>query len=271
MSRSKTLVMASSSLSRRTSWTRLRSVERPRKRAEWLAVTVAGSVAPAYHCLPPLQALLEDARKSADADKRKTLIDFLGESGWKSVPPEVDPGGSDHPDASASALPEKRRARKRHQIMSLVRCCAVLMLGGSSSGGREGGAGLDDARGDKVAVDFCGGQGHVGLLLAHLFPDWEVICVDNKQWSLTLGAERAARLGLRNYRTVLSDVRAFDEAFSVGVALHACGAATDYTLAACVKAKAALVVCPCCVGKLSHFDGAFLSAKAAPQGEALRE
>jgi len=79
-------------------------------------------------------------------------MDFL-EHGWASVPSEVDPGGSDHPDASVSALPESRRARKRQQIMSLVRCCAVLMLGSTVEG-----------PGAKVAVDFCGGQGHVGLL-----------------------------------------------------------------------------------------------------------
>ena len=53
--------------------------------------------------------------------------------------------------------------------------------GGDVGGGKVSGGAGHDAGGGKVAVDFCGGQGHVGLLLAHLFPDWDVVCVDNKQ------------------------------------------------------------------------------------------
>jgi hypothetical protein len=38
--------------------------------------------------------------------------------------------------------------------------------------------------------------------------------------------------------------------FDVGVALHACGNATDHAIARCVAAGAAFVVSPCCIGKL---------------------
>lgn len=36
----------------------------------------------------------------------------------------------------------------------------------------------------------------------------------------------------------------------MGCALHACGEATDITLAKCVEQRAKFVVCPCCVGKI---------------------
>jgi hypothetical protein len=38
--------------------------------------------------------------------------------------------------------------------------------------------------------------------------------------------------------------------FDVGVALHACGNATDHAIARCVATSAAFVVSPCCIGKL---------------------
>jgi hypothetical protein len=38
--------------------------------------------------------------------------------------------------------------------------------------------------------------------------------------------------------------------FDVGIAFHACGAATDYSQLQCMRCKAAYVMCPCCVGKI---------------------
>ena len=42
----------------------------------------------------------------------------------------------------------------------------------------------------------------------------------------------------------------FDEKFDVGVSLHACGEASDVSMAHCVANGAAFVMCPCCVGKI---------------------
>ncbi len=47
-----------------------------------------------------------------------------------------------------------------------------------------------------------------------------------------LGRERAALLGATNFHSVCSDVRQFDQPFSVGAALHACGSASDMTISA---------------------------------------
>ena len=44
----------------------------------------------------------------------------------------------------------------------------------------------------------------------------------------------------------------FSESFDVGVSLHACGGATDTAMLHCVHNRAAIVMCPCCVGKLKH-------------------
>eukprot|EP00201_Polytomella_parva_P016391 CAMPEP_0175058232 /NCGR_PEP_ID=MMETSP0052_2-20121109/11732_1 /TAXON_ID=51329 ORGANISM="Polytomella parva, Strain SAG 63-3" /NCGR_SAMPLE_ID=MMETSP0052_2 /ASSEMBLY_ACC=CAM_ASM_000194 /LENGTH=252 /DNA_ID=CAMNT_0016323587 /DNA_START=378 /DNA_END=1133 /DNA_ORIENTATION=- len=42
----------------------------------------------------------------------------------------------------------------------------------------------------------------------------------------------------------------FQQAFDIGLALHACGNATDYVMMECVRQKATYLVSPCCVGKL---------------------
>lgn len=48
-------------------------------------------------------------------------------------------------------------------------------------------------------------------------------------------------------------LKAYEEPFSIGIALHACGAATDVSMQKCVQAGAAFVLAPCCIGKVT-FD-----------------
>ena len=52
-------------------------------------------------------------------------------------------------------------------------------------------------------------------------------------------------------RFFLGDLAEYAEPFELGVALHACGTASDLVLEACVRAGARFAVCPCCTGKLS--------------------
>ena len=39
-------------------------------------------------------------------------------------------------------------------------------------------------------------------------------------------------------------------AFDIGIAFHACGSASDFAQLQCMRARAAYVMCPCCIGKL---------------------
>ena len=101
-----------------------------------------------------------------------------------------------------------------------------------------------------MIVDFCGGSGHVGLPLAVLLPHCKVVVADINQESLEIVRTRATAAGLTNLTTWSGDVAAFDVCFDIGVALHACGEATDLSLNACVAARASFVFSPCCVGKM---------------------
>ena len=44
----------------------------------------------------------------------------------------------------------------------------------------------------------------------------------------------------------------FCGSFNLGMALHACGVATDLVLQRCLSVNASFVVCPCCYGSIHN-------------------
>ena len=164
--------------------------------------------------------------------------DTAARSLWGCTPEQaalLDPG-------AGGRLPPERAHRKRLQIEALVRLVQALLPEPAAS--EPGGS-------RSHVVDFCGGSGHTALVIAAAAPEVLVTIVDFNSTALRLAAQRAAQLGLRNVATHCGDVGAFSGRFNVGLALHACGAATDMALARCREAGAAFVVSPCCVGKIA--------------------
>lgn len=169
----------------------------------------------------------------------KPLVPFpAGSTEWdrERIPDWADP--------ASGQLPASRLQRKRHQLASVV---AVLSL--ISKPGHR-------------LVDFCAGGGHVALLAAAQLPDRHVAMVENKEQSAIRALHRArlvnstassAATRLQIYQCNMS---AFEGEFEVGVALHACGEATDLVLARCLRARAAFVICPCCYGAVGGDEGA---------------
>ena len=101
-------------------------------------------------------------------------------------------------------------------------------------------------------VDFCSGGGHLGIFIAHNFPGCEVILVETKWGSLRFAKERIDELGLENVTLCLAHMGQFRGSFEIGVSLHACGSATDYVLAQCIRNNASIVSSPCCYGKIEN-------------------
>ncbi|KAL5262453.1 hypothetical protein ACHWQZ_G007997 [Mnemiopsis leidyi] len=99
-------------------------------------------------------------------------------------------------------------------------------------------------------VDFCSGAGHLGIFLAHNFPDCQVMLIETKWGSLRYAKERIDKLGLTNVTLCLAHMEQFIGSFELGVSLHACGSATDLVLRHCVRSNAAVVSSPCCYGKI---------------------
>ncbi|XP_012664737.1 glutathione S-transferase C-terminal domain-containing protein isoform X3 [Otolemur garnettii] len=105
--------------------------------------------------------------------------------------------------------------------------------------------------GDRI-VDFCSGGGHVGIVLAHMLPSCQVTLIENKELSLIRAKKRSDELGLNNIWFIQANMEYFTGMFNIGVALHACGVATDMVIDHCIKMRASFVACPCCYGFIQN-------------------
>jgi hypothetical protein len=147
---------------------------------------------------------------------------------WDDVLADVDPARGGH-------VPAKRSFRKQQQLENVVAVAGALLCGSQP----------------LHVVDFCSGSGHVGLLLAALYPQHTYTLVDFNDHALATGRGRISG-GDLPARTVHSKVADFAEPFDVAVALHACGEASDQTMQLAVSRCAAFVITPCCVGKIKN-------------------
>ena len=112
-------------------------------------------------------------------------------------------------------LPPARRRRKRAQLQNMALFVAAI------------------ARPGDLVVDFCSGGGHQSLPIAHALrratPPVRFLLVDCKPASVAIAARRIAALGLgATVRAVVGRIEDVREPFDVGMALHACGAASGH-------------------------------------------
>ncbi|XP_063116662.1 glutathione S-transferase C-terminal domain-containing protein isoform X3 [Cavia porcellus] len=145
---------------------------------------------------------------------------------WNSLPAAVSP--------KEGRMTGDRALRKQQQLNNLV---YVVMS--------------QAKRGDRI-VDFCSGGGHLGIVLAHVLPSCQVILIENKELSLIRAKKRSDALGLSNIWFIQANMEYFAGMFNIGVALHACGVATDMVIEHCIKTRASFVTCPCCYGFIQN-------------------
>eukprot|EP00597_Dinobryon_sp_UTEXLB2267_P009195 CAMPEP_0170086070 /NCGR_PEP_ID=MMETSP0019_2-20121128/20827_1 /TAXON_ID=98059 /ORGANISM="Dinobryon sp., Strain UTEXLB2267" /LENGTH=442 /DNA_ID=CAMNT_0010302911 /DNA_START=1067 /DNA_END=2395 /DNA_ORIENTATION=- len=165
-------------------------------------------------------------------------------------------------------LPAGRESRKRQQIESLLPLVLAHLPENESS----------------VCVEFCAGGGYLGLAVAALRPAVSVLLLDRNAISLKHAEARADRLGLHNVSILRAELvetvnvngpgMPLLTGFAVGMALHACGPATDQVLALCETYKAAFIVSPCCYGFIQQHTQAAVSSSSIihyPRSFAFRQ
>ncbi|KAM8802899.1 glutathione S-transferase C-terminal domain-containing protein [Rhynchonycteris naso] len=145
---------------------------------------------------------------------------------WNSLPAAVSP--------KEGKMSSDRALRKQQQLNNLV----YVVTNQAKAG-------------DRI-VDFCSGGGHVGIVLAHMLPLCRIILIENKELSLIRAKKRSDELGLCNIWFIQANMEYFIGTFNIGVALHACGVATDMVIEHCVRARASFVTCPCCYGFIQN-------------------
>ncbi|XP_065910671.1 glutathione S-transferase C-terminal domain-containing protein-like isoform X2 [Dysidea avara] len=178
------------------------------------------------NCLSNLEVVLD---KVKDIQTAMTASDHPTSLLWDKLPSAVDP--------SEGHLPNDRAVRKRQQIENIVHHVRQLA-----------------PKNDDVIVDFCAGGGHLGIVIAYNLPQCKIILVENKEESLSLARQRVKLLGLTNVTCLQCNLDYFDAKFNIGVALHACGIATDLVLDSCIRHKAHFVLSPCCYGSILTTD-----------------
>ncbi|XP_056109555.1 glutathione S-transferase C-terminal domain-containing protein [Rhinichthys klamathensis goyatoka] len=145
---------------------------------------------------------------------------------WESLPMAVNP--------TEGKMSDARAVRKQQQLNNLLAMVTDLAHPGNT------------------VVDFCSGGGHVGIVLAYTLPKCQVILIENKEESLVRARDRSAQLGLTNMGFIQTNLDYFTGNFNIGVALHACGVATDMVLDRCLQARAGFVISPCCYGFIQN-------------------
>lgn len=145
---------------------------------------------------------------------------------WREMPSAIDPtGGHLDPD---------RARRKRHQIENIIFLAKKLISDGD------------------VVVDFCSGSGHVSLPMAYLFPKCHFILVERNKFPVQIARERILSSGLKNVELFNGYVEDFKDSFDLGIALHACGDATDKAQIKCIENRAPYILCPCDLGYIKN-------------------
>ncbi|XP_076120999.1 glutathione S-transferase C-terminal domain-containing protein [Alosa pseudoharengus] len=145
---------------------------------------------------------------------------------WEDLPTSVNP--------TTGKMSDTRAIRKCQQLNNLVAMVTELAHPGN------------------IVVDFCSGGGHVGIVLAYMLPQCQVILVENKEESLVRAKERCTKLNMKNISFIQTNLDYYIGTFHIGVALHACGVATDMVLERCLQAGAAFVISPCCYGFIQN-------------------
>ena len=149
---------------------------------------------------------------------------------------------------TSGELPEKRLEKKKQQLKSLA--IEVLAI----------------ARPNDIIVDFCSGTGHLGILMAQLMPECKIIILENKEEGIERATKKVKSMNLKNIQFYQCNLEYFNDFFTLGVSLHACGVATDIVLAKCWHMKANFVCCPCCYGKIQNIE----DLVELPQSRAFR-
>lgn len=103
----------------------------------------------------------------------------------------------------------------------------------------------------KIIVDFCAGGGHLGLAAAKVCPEATVVLVETKEESLNRARSRIQEWNVKNVVICQSNLTKLNCKFDIGLAVHACGSATDQVIQMCLKWRAAFIVSPCCYGRVS--------------------
>jgi SAM-dependent methyltransferase len=166
-----------------------------------------------------------------------------GRIDWDAMPASLDPArgedGGGGIVAGGKDGAEARAERKRWQVESVY--CALLSI-------------VDGPAKMLRVVDFGSGSGNATLAVAWLLRErCHFVLLDMKPVAVQLAEQRVSLVsGLsETVSAVAGRIEDYSDDFDIGVAVHACGMATDFAQLQCVARRAPYLLVPCCVGKIN--------------------
>ncbi|MGB9595124.1 MAG: methyltransferase domain-containing protein [Candidatus Poribacteria bacterium] len=141
---------------------------------------------------------------------------------WDIMPDGVSP--------SSGLLTRERADRKQLQIDNFFQLIKSFIKGG------------------ETIVDFGSGSGNLSLPIAYLYPNCHFILIDRNDIPIRLGKIRISDSGIKNIEIFRGYIQDFNEKFDLGIALHACGEATDLAQMRCLENNVPYILCPCDIG-----------------------
>jgi SAM-dependent methyltransferase len=257
-------------------------IEHRKKRAEKYARKRKRVAEATDQVIESLLAKLDlDDSCSADRDLLTNRIPVLEAPllDWNTCPEDIDPMGGGRIRTGT-----QRGERKRAAVEAFLEVAREFLLtaldtdierGNNDSdindndGGDNNSAAARD-RPRRTVADLGCGAGNLTVPLAWWLKQlgFNVLGVDINDQALTLLSERAKRLGItiRTLQTDLLKLSSFNnnqdpDAYcdntsdlsgcAAVVSLHACGAASDLSMAAAVRHNLPFAISPCCIGKIS--------------------
>ena len=171
---------------------------------------------------------------------------------WESLPKALDPM------SQLTKLTKQGRAlRKRQQLQSLMNAINSVLKPGD------------------LICDYGSGQGHLGLLIAYLYPTCRIIILDHNEEKLNMATlrineieeeifNRSNNTNNNNDKNTKTTIKSFKERIELcnamddikyrpidlGVGLHCCGNFTDIAIKHCKEIKANFCISPCCYGQV---------------------
>lgn len=145
---------------------------------------------------------------------------------WDQMPKGIDP--------ASGFLNDKRAIRKRWQVENFIQISKEIMIK------------------DGTIVDFGSGSGHLSLPMAYMFPSCQFILVEKNPYPLEICRKRIMDSDLKNVEIFNGYIQDFNEKFDLGVAIHACGEATDFAQIKCLELGVPYIFCPCDIGYIQN-------------------
>lgn len=145
---------------------------------------------------------------------------------WDSMPEGISP--------SSGLLTSERASRKQLQIENFFQLMKIFI------------------KEKETIVDFGSGSGNLSLPMAYLFPKCHFILIDRNDIPIRLGKIRISDSGVKNIEVFRGYIQDFREKFDLGIALHACGEATDLAQLKCLENNAPYILCPCDIGYIRN-------------------